>query len=208
MEAHNSLHLLPSDPPLKKKKSFRDWVVQNKTTIELRPLWKDLHPIIGRLIFKPMVRAIFSYLFGAHVVKCRTLCHYDLLPAYAPNIYKVSWTTCAATSKFLIQRRKKKPTTFPQEFSNWEMLKGWCKRKDEVTEDLNSDPNFQSTIKMSLLFYLKELTNYCWTSYLGGENVSVFLGLGRRWGTGKIWNTGWVWCSLLCGQQCWGQEMP
>lgn len=66
------------------------------------------------------------------------------------------------------------------------MLEGSCKRKDEVTADLNSDPNFQRTIKMSLLFYLKQLTNYCWTSYLGGGNVSVPLGLRRRWGTGKI----------------------
>lgn len=110
---------------------------------------------------------------------------------------------------FLFKGGKKfKKYTFPQEFSNWEMLEGSCKRKDEVTADLNSDPNFQRTIKMSLLFYLKQLTNYCWMSYLGGGNVSVSLGLRRRWETGKVWNTGWVWCSLLGGQQCWGQEMP
>lgn len=105
-------------------------------------------------------------------------------------------------------KKKLKKYTFPQEFSNWEMLEGSCKRKDEVTADMNSDPNFQSAIKMSLLFSLKQLTNYCWTSYLGSGNVSVSLGLRRRWGTGKIWNTSWVWRSLLGGQQCWGQEMP
>lgn len=84
----------------------RDWVVQYKTTIKLQPLWKDLHPIIGQLIFKPMVRAIFSYLFGAHMVKCKTLCHCDLLPACTPNTCKLSWTSCAATYKFLLQRGK------------------------------------------------------------------------------------------------------
>lgn len=44
-------------------------------------------------------------------------------------------------------------------------------------ENLNSDPKFQRSVKMPILFYLKQFTDYFWTLYLGGKNiVPVFLG--------------------------------
>lgn len=35
------------------------------------------------------------------------------------------------------------------------------KMDDEVTENLNSDPKFQRSVKMPILFYLKQFTDYC-----------------------------------------------
>lgn len=101
-----------------------------------------------------------------------------MLPAYAPSIYKLSWTTRAATSKLLIQKEVKK-TLSHRNSPTERCLSTSIKEKidDEVTENLNSDPAFRSTIKMPVLFYLKQLSNYCWTGYLGGKNiVPVFLG--------------------------------
>lgn len=106
---------------LKKKKLrngwFRDWVVLSEITMEFWPLWKDLHPIIRQLILKPMVRAIFSHLFGAHVVKCKTSCCLLML-----QIFKKLREPLVLPLLSSLSKKRRKKSSFPQEFSNWENL--------------------------------------------------------------------------------------
>lgn len=100
-----------------RNRGFWDWVVLSEITMEFWPLWKDLHPIIRWLILKPMFRAIFSHLFGAHVVKCKTLCRLLVLQIFIRFHESVVLPLISSLSK---KRRKKSP--FPQEFSSWKNL--------------------------------------------------------------------------------------
>lgn len=167
--------------------------MQREITIKFQPLWKDLHPIISQLILKPMVRAIFIYLFGVHVVKCKTLCCLLMLQIFISFHEPLVLPLLSC----LFKRRGKRTLSHRNSTERCLSVSRKGKICDEVTESLNSDPKFQIAIKMPIQFYLKEFTNYCWKSYLGGKNiVSFFLKWEGRWEIEKICNNGI--------QQCWG----
>lgn len=95
--------------------------------------------------------------------------------AYAPNIYKVSLTTCGTTSKFLIQKEEKKkplPTRILQLRESWTRLE---RTHDRVTENLNCDPNLKDQLKCQFSFIWSSLPIIA--EMVGGKNiVPVFLG--------------------------------
>lgn len=159
---------------------FRDWVVLSEITMEFWSLWKDLHPIIRWLILKPMVKAIFSHLFGAHVVKCKTLCRLLILQIFIRFHEPLVLPLLSSLSKKEEGEKKPFPTGILQLRESWTRLE---KIRDKVTENLNSDPKFQRSIRMPIQFYLKQFTNYCWNGYLGGKNI---VPLFFRWEIEKI----------------------